>query len=603
MHNISELMQKLDMLSPLLDAADNPQLKVLAKFLAERISSPESFVTFLGETSSGKSTLINGLLGKTLLPVKACPTTGTISEIMLSSEQKPDKFYAVNKDATMEALDRYTCLSLIEQPDEELSRVRIVTHFPDNKLQNMRIFDTPGYDSIVSEHEEILKDFLPNSDVVIYTISYKIGIQENDYAFLGFLKELLREDADILFVINRCPAGVSENNPRIREIKRYAKDILLETPQCFLIPAIQTEDDSYPLPPAKELWNYVGSLVNSEKRINALYEAFDSYIAELYEECREAIQNQYTAMKLNAEELQEVINEQKQTADRIREAVRLFVDPGFKKAADQIPRKMEQASEWAEKNIIREIKDSPTGKMDEMIAYTNAHLLPYYIRQESKEVQNFIQVYLDDINQQVDDYLNKEINEFNTKISIVISTHKEIAAKNIAKNVAGKAGYQGLLVYFTSFGGAGGANAGIANAASHILKKIGDTFGKTFSRETHNALKHTLSKIGATSMKAVGAALTVIIELAAISLDYATWKNKLIPKVSDAVDKWKDDTIPTILSDLENLKNQNIQAIYQIADEVEHTFESDISQQKHTEEELVHYLDMCDDIGRKIGVI
>ncbi|MDE6832642.1 MAG: hypothetical protein K2J39_00110 [Ruminococcus sp.] len=48
MYNISELMQKLDMLSLLLEFADNPQLKVLAKFLAECISSSESFVIFLG---------------------------------------------------------------------------------------------------------------------------------------------------------------------------------------------------------------------------------------------------------------------------------------------------------------------------------------------------------------------------------------------------------------------------------------------------------------------------------------------------------------------------------------------------------------------------
>ena len=40
-------------------------------------------------------------------------------------------------------------------------------------LKYARIFDTPGYGSIVAEHEEVLKDFLPNSDFVVYTINYK----------------------------------------------------------------------------------------------------------------------------------------------------------------------------------------------------------------------------------------------------------------------------------------------------------------------------------------------------------------------------------------------------------------------------------------------
>lgn len=603
MRDITKLISKLDALSPMLDYANDPQLKILAKFLAERIASPESFVTFLGETSSGKSTLINGLLGKNMLPVKAYPTTGAISEIMLSPDQMEDAYFAVNKDATMEKLDRQKCLDLIEHPDEGLSRVRIVTHAPDSRLKNMRIFDTPGYDSIVAEHEEILKNFLPNSDVVIYTIGYKIGIQENDYAFLGFLKELIRDDADILFVINRCPAGVTQNNSRIREIRQYAKDFLLKEPQCFLVPAVRTDGDSYPLPSASDLWQYVGNLVMSEKRCNALYDAFDSYISELYQNCREVIQKRYIVSKIDQEELQELIQMEAESVRRIKKAVDLYVIPGFSKVENMIPDKMTDAANCAKVNIIREIENSPTVKMDEMITFTNAHLLPFYIRQESKEVQNYIQINLDDINEKVDDYLNKEIIEFNTSISIKLSKHKELAVKNIAANVVNRVGYQSLLSYFSCFGGAGGANAGIANAASHILKKIGNIFGKTFSRETHNALKHALSKIGATSMKAVNAALIVIIELAQVSLDYATWKSKLKNKVSEAVENWRKETIPIILNDLEKLKKQNIETINQIAEQVEHTFESNTGDQQYSEENFMKQLAECDEIGRKIGVI
>lgn len=601
MRDFSELMDKLDMMSPLIDAIDDPQIKSLSKFLAERISSPESFVTFLGETSSGKTTLINGLIGKPLLPMKACPTTGAVSEIILSPDEEKDAFYAINKDATMEALDKQTCMSLIMQPDENLSRVRIVTHSPDCGLRNMRIFDTPGYDSIVSEHEEILKEFLPNSDVVVYTVGYKIGIQQTDYAFLGFLKELLREDADILLVINRCPVGTADNDPRVCEIRRYAKDILLQDTPYFLITEIKEEGDAYPLPAGKKLWGKVNSLVNSEKRRSALYDAFDSYIFGLYEECHACILNRYTTMQLDAETMRELIKEQNNTAERIREAVKLFLIPGFEKIAGQIPGQMKYAAKQAKKNIITEIEDIPKGKMDEMTVYAGEHLVPFYIRRESEEIQNFIQVSLEDINRQVDDYLNREICEFNTKISVVLSTHAELAARNVAGKIANKAGYHALRSYFAAFGGAGGANAGIANAASHMLKKIGDLFGKTFSRETHNALKHILKKIGATSMKAVGVVLSIIFELVGLALDYGTWKKKLISNVEEAVNKWKDETSSEILADLESLKNNNIQVINEIADEVEHTFEQDASRQELTVRQMRELLDDCEQIGKKIG--
>ena len=104
-------------------------------------------------------------------------------------------------------------------------------------------------------------------------------------------------------------------------------------------------------------------------------------------------------------------------------------------------------------------------------------------------------------------------------------------------------------------------------------------------------------------MKAVSTALTVIIELAQVSLDYATWKLKLKPKVSKAVENWRKETIPTILNDLEKLKKQNIETINQIAKQIENTFESDTVEQQYSEEDFMKQLKECDEIGRKIGVI
>lgn len=602
MKEISELIIKLDKLEPLLESTNDENLTVLSRFLAERISSPESFVTFLGETSSGKSTLINGLIGKPLLPMKASPTTGAICEIMLAADRTNDEFFAINKDATIETLSKSDCLTLIESPDKNLSRVRIITPSPESRLTNLRIFDTPGYDSIVSEHEEILKEFLPNSDVVIYTVSYKIGIQENDYAFLGFMKELLRDDVDIVVVINRCPPGTGNNDRRIREIRQYMKDILLTDVRCFTVESATASNGDYPLPYAKDMWAHIGETVCSEKHMNMLCEAFDRYISELYLKCCDVIEKRYAMSKLNADELNYIISEQKETSDRIRMAVNKYVAPGFDKITEQLPGMIQKAADASERKIIAQIDESPNSKMEEMQVYVNSHLLPYCIRQETKEIQSFIGLNLDKINQEVDDYLNKEVIEFNNKISIRLSTHKDLAVRNTISKVTNRIGYNALFSYFSSFGGAGGANAGIANAASHLLKKIGNTFGKTFSRETHNALKHTLSKIGATSMKAVGAALTVIIELGMISLDYHTWKRKMKPKIHEAVENWRDETLPTVISDLEELKAQNISIINNIADNFSNIFEDDISKQRAADEEILSQLKMCDDIGKMIGV-
>ena len=113
-------------------------------------------------------------------------------------------------------------------------------------------------------------------------------------------------------------------------------------------------------------------------------------------------------------------------------------------------------------------------------------------------------VGLDDLNRKVDDYIQKELIDFNNQISIKIQTNLDAATSNLAASILNKLGTSSLESYFFAFGGMGGANAGVANAASHLLKKAGDLFGHTFSRATHNGVKHFLAKIGATSMKDMG---------------------------------------------------------------------------------------------------
>ena len=139
------------------------------------------------------------------------------------------------------------------------------------------------------------------------------------------------------------------------------------------------------------------------------------------------------------------------------------------------------------------------------------------------------------------------------------------AGEGFVKDAAGKLFNSGLLQYFAKFGGRGGAGAGVANAASHALKVLGDLFGHTFKRETHIALKQAISKIGLTSTKAIGAAASVIIELVVMVFEYGTWKPMLISKTKKGLGKWKDDTIELIQKDLDKLEEENINTISSIA--------------------------------------
>lgn len=62
------LVEKLESLEDLVSMTGDPEIVAMSKFLCDRIMHPDSYVVMLGETSSGKSSVINGLWGLPFCP-------------------------------------------------------------------------------------------------------------------------------------------------------------------------------------------------------------------------------------------------------------------------------------------------------------------------------------------------------------------------------------------------------------------------------------------------------------------------------------------------------------------------------------------------------
>ena len=588
------------MLGQLVSMTGNSEIETMSKFLYERIKHHDSYVVLLGETSSGKSSIINGLLEVPVLPMKANPSTAAITEIELNSNATNDEYYAINKNATIEKIDYKLFLQLSEHPDDQLKRLKIVKNIGKKSLENLRIFDTPGYGSIVAEHEEVLKDFLPNSDIVIYIVNYKIGIQDEDYVFLSFLRELIRDDVKVCLLVNRCPIGTDINSSKIKSITSHVSDILTTEPSVFILHNMEVkEGKGRPLPHSPELWESVSKELSSIARIDSLKSAFDKYIEDLYLKCFRIIESRYLSARLDKDEFEAIKRAQEESANRIKRAISLYVEPVFDKIEKTLPSKFVEVKARVLKRMTDEIESSDISSMEEMVGYTNVHLLPHTIKTETSEVQTYIEIELDDLNRQVDDYLQKEIIRFNNEITIQLNTCVGVATSSILAGMIKEGCKNSLQCYFVAFGGMGGVNAGIANATSHLLKKAGDLFGHTFSRATHNNVKHFLSKIGATSMKAVGAAVAVVTELLFVAYELATWKRKLKNKVAAGLEKWQKDTIDIVIDDLHKLREENIETIRTIAEDIAHTF--DDVKADDVDECFEQYI-YAKELGEKLGI-
>lgn len=162
--------------------------------IVEKTTDTKFTVLVMGKFSSGKSALINVLLGEKILPEKSLPTTAIITEICYGEEKKaviyPKKgsehdsleSFEISTDeiATYCTIDNKLGFN-VKDGDNVSSRFdKLVLYWPLDLLkENVVIVDSPGTDDPY-ESERIVEAYLPNADAVIYCVHSRLGYSDKD---------------------------------------------------------------------------------------------------------------------------------------------------------------------------------------------------------------------------------------------------------------------------------------------------------------------------------------------------------------------------------------------------------------------------------------
>ena len=167
--------------------------KILQKLQEEQalIRSRKFRVAVVGEFRRGKTTFINALLGKEILPVDALPTTATLNRITYGSVPKA---YLCWKDGGreeigIEELSRYVT-KLTEASAETASRIaEAVVEYPSIFCQNhVDLIDTPGMNDDMSMNAVTLSQ-LDHIDLAIVTLTVDTPFSETESWFVAKLLE------------------------------------------------------------------------------------------------------------------------------------------------------------------------------------------------------------------------------------------------------------------------------------------------------------------------------------------------------------------------------------------------------------------------------
>ena len=212
--------------------------------------SSEFEVSVIATMSSGKSTLINSLLGRELLPSKNAACTATIARI--KDDDEMDHFEAVYYDKNNNELGRYNNLTLDEMAEmndnEQTAVIDIVGDIPNIESKNVQLIlvDTPGpNNSKEEEHHHhdrtyrIIKE--KTKPMVLYVLNATQLQTNDDNELLTTVSEAMKvggkQSRDrFLFAVNKIDNFDPEKESipdAINNVKEYLRKFDIEDPNIF----------------------------------------------------------------------------------------------------------------------------------------------------------------------------------------------------------------------------------------------------------------------------------------------------------------------------------------------------------------------------------
>jgi hypothetical protein len=133
--------------------------------------------------------------------------------------------------------DRINRLRYGAEPSEHLLEAYLLDRtYPADLLREITIVDTPGTNAIIRRHEELTRDFLPRSDLVLFVTSADRPFTESER---GFLEQIREWGKKIVFVVNKIDILTRpEDQQQVLDFVRdNAAALVGEPPRLFAVSA------------------------------------------------------------------------------------------------------------------------------------------------------------------------------------------------------------------------------------------------------------------------------------------------------------------------------------------------------------------------------
>ncbi len=186
--------------------------------LVEKIQSPTYEIAFFGRVSSGKSSLLNRIIGTDLLPTGVTPITavptrvknGPVSKLLVWTADGRFVTYGVDRLADF--------VTEKKNPANEKRVTRLLVEIPLPVLpEEVVLVDTPGLGSLALEGAAETLAYLPRCDLGVVLVDASSNLHTDDVATVDALRAASAPSLVVLSKVDLVPEG---DRPELLEYTR-----------------------------------------------------------------------------------------------------------------------------------------------------------------------------------------------------------------------------------------------------------------------------------------------------------------------------------------------------------------------------------------------
>jgi GTPase SAR1 family protein len=255
-----------------------------------------------GEYNSGKSSLINAVLGERLLETGSLPTTDAIT-ILSHADSDDDDDDTVNSGGRSKSDGRRP------QSDGSVLHYRVQSPL----LRDLTLVDTPGTNAVLTDHTAITFRLLPSADIILFVTSADRPFPESERTLL---KSIASYRKSIVVIINKMDVlettggyfGEIEKQRVVDFVTEHASTLLGARP---IVLAVSSRDAlaaklTGQASKQSKTWKrsnfaaleiFLRETLTTETKIKSKLSSPIGVVESVMQDCKEHLQNQQSNMK------------------------------------------------------------------------------------------------------------------------------------------------------------------------------------------------------------------------------------------------------------------------------------------------------------------